>query len=345
MDIITPYQGQNIVLDATMLSNIMKCSRYTNFKHSLNLQPMGGKGNSLEVGSIIHKFMEVYYKSQKNGIARSQAFGFGMSAAELYIQGCPTCTNFVPFDCKICNGLGQEQLNNLEFRTCIECNGKGKFDKPSCGHPINEYPGLDNTPSETDGYLIGWKYALDICQQYADFYKNDFWVTLDTEVVKSKILYQDDEIRILFKSKLDWIVDTNNGIYPCDHKTMKQNRDTLSLNNQFMGQCLQLDTTKVIINKVGLQKTLKPEEKFKRVIISYSSDRLLEWQSEILPYWCKQFLIWTEGEYYPPNYGSCETKFGKCEFYNVCESNPNMREEELRNTFKIGAEWNPQNEE
>ena len=344
MDILTPYSGKSMVLDATLLSNIMKCSRLTNFKHNLNLTPMTGKGNSLEIGSIIHKFLEVYYKSQKNGIARQSAFGFGMSAAELYIAGCPHCTNFIPLDCHECvKGLFHDVVTDTHVK-CPYCNGTGQV-KTSCGHPPNEYPGLDNTPSETDGYIIGWKYALDTCEQYHKHYFNDFWVTLDTEIVKSRIMYQDDEIRILFKSKLDWIVDTNNGIYPCDHKTMKQNRDTLSLNNQFMGQCLQLDTTKVIINKVGLQKTLKPEDKFKRVPISYSSERLLEWQSEILPYWCKQYLVWNEQGYFPPNFNSCENKFGKCEFYNVCESNPAMREEELRNTFKVGETWNPQNSE
>lgn len=337
MDIIkAPYTGASMVLDATMLTNIMGCGRKTNFKHNLNLTPISGKGNSLEVGSIIHKFMEVYYKSQKNGIARQNAFGFGISAAELYIQGCPDCTNFE---------VKHELANTHDVNFNHICDERCQL-KPKCGHPPNEYPGLDNTPAESEGYLIGWKYALDTCDQYHKFYLGDSWTTLDTEIVKSRILYQDDEIRILFKSKLDWIVDINSGpnsIFPCDHKTMKQNRDTLSINNQFMGQCHQLDTTKVIINKVGLQKTLKPEDKFKRVVISYSPERLLEWQSEILPYWCKQYLLWNEQGYFPPNFNSCESKFGKCEFYGVCEANPNMREEELRATFKVGAEWNPQN--
>jgi hypothetical protein len=56
-------------------------------------------------------------------------------------------------------------------------------------------------------------------------YRNDYWVPLEVEVVKARILYEDEEIRILWKAKLDVIFDTNQGIYPCDHKTSKQRRD------------------------------------------------------------------------------------------------------------------------
>lgn len=347
MEIIIPSNKHNFVTDATLLSNIMKCSRYTDFKHNLNLQPIGGKGNSLEVGSIIHKFCEVYYKSQSQGLSKSQAFGFGISAAELYVAGCPLCTNFKPYKCDNCiDGVVniQDDLTNA-FIKCKKCDGKVLIEKPKCGHQIDEYPGLTNTPPESEGYVVGWKHALQTCDEYAKFYSNDFWITVDVEVVKSKILYEDDEIRILFKSKLDWIVDTNQGIFPCDHKTMKQNRDQITLNNQFMGQCLIMSTKNVFINKIGLQKSLKPEDKFKRVNISYTSDRLLEWQSYILPYWCKQAIAWDEQGHYAPNFSNCESKFGKCEFYDVCSANPNMREDELRRLFVVGNEWNPTNEE
>lgn len=337
MDIIEQPKT-NVVIDATFLSNIMKCGRYTQFTHDLHLQPIAGKSNSLEIGSIIHKFMEVYYKSQKNGIGKNQAFGFGIAAAELYIQGCQYCTAFVP-ECTIEQDIleGKNPSEHIHNEKCQL--------KPKCGHPPNEYPGISNTPMESEGYLIGWKFALETCDQYHKFYSNDHWLTIDTEVVRSKQLYEDDEIRILWKSKLDWIVDTNQGIYPCDHKTMKQNRDTLSINNQFMGQCSVMGTRNVFINKIGLQKTLKPEEKFKRVTIPYTAARLLEFQSYVLPYWVKQLIQWNEQGHYPPNFQSCENKYGRCSFCDVCGSDPDMRNELLNQGFVVGSEWNPTNPE
>lgn len=332
MDILIPTKKINISLDATALSALMKCGRYYDLNLNHKFQSLKGKGNSLEIGSIIHKFMEVYYKSQMNGISKSQAFGFGIAAAELYIQGCKECTNFEPYHFENPN---QNRVDHICNELCIL--------KPPCNHPVNEYPGLTNTPSESDGYIIGWKFALQTCDEYAKHYTSDSWVTLDTEVVKSKILYEDDEIRILWKAKLDWIVDTNSGIFPCDHKTAKQDRDTLSINNQFMGQCHIMGTRNVFINKIGLQKTKKPDEKFKRVSISYSASRLQEWQSVILPYWSKTLLMYDQTGHYPANFNSCESKFGKCNFYEVCESDTEMREEVIRMNFYVGKEWNPVN--
>ena len=330
-DILIPSNKQNIVLDATMLTAIMKCGRYADLQYVNNLQPIKGKSNSLEIGSIIHKFLEVYYGNQMKGIGKTQALGFGMSAVELYISGCKECTNFESI----------HHLNdNSETHVCTEeC-----ITKPKCGHPINEYPGLQNTPAESEGYATGWKFALQTCDEYAKFWQSDFWVTVDVETVRSKVLYEDDEIRILWKAKLDWIVDTNNGIFPCDHKTMKQNRDSVSINNQFMGQCRMMDTRNVFINKIGLQKTLKPEDKFKRVAISYSAARLMEWQSVVLPYWAKTLVAYSNQEYYPPNFNSCEGKYGKCNFYEVCESDPEMRVEVLKANFYVGTAWNPTNQ-
>lgn len=333
---------KNIILDATVLTAIMNCPRYTDLRYNHSLVSIEGKSNSLECGSTVHKFLEIYYKSIIAGFSRDKACQFGLAAAETYIRGCPSCTDFHPSHSSSTNiTLGVEALyHEGEHR----CNDQCVL-KPPCGHPPNEYPGLQNTPKESEGYKIGWHWVLDTCEQYHQHYRADFWVPLEVEIVKGEILYEDDEIRILWKSKLDLIVDTNQGIYPVDHKTMKQRRDTLSLNNQFMGQCIITRTRNVFINKVGFQTSLKPAEKFQRPPISYTSERLMEWQSETLPYYAKLLLMYHESGHFPPNYSHCETKYGNCVFAeDVCTANPEMREENLKIHFKVGPEWNPTNE-
>lgn len=186
--------------------------------------------------------------------------------------------------------------------------------------------------------------ALSTLEQYYEFYRNDHWTPLFVETTKGRVIYEDDEIRILWKAKFDLGVDTNAGIYPVDHKTMKQRRDTLSLNNQFMGQAILMNTRTVIINKVGFQTSLKPHEKFTRVPIQYSADRLLEWQSEILPYWAKKWLMYAESEYFPPNFTHCENKYGFCIMKEVCESDRNMREDTIKMNFYKGDKWDIGNE-
>lgn len=315
---------KNIILDSQILSTLMSCPRLADFRFNHNFISIGGKSNSLECGSIVHTFMEYYYKAIINGVKREQAFGFGITAAELYIKGCAGCAEFTP---------------------------TSEFPKPPCGHKPYEFPGVRNTPREPDTsnprekYKTGWQWALDTCDQYHLHYRNDHWVPLEIEVVKGEILYEDDEIRVLWKAKLDATFDTNQGIFPTDHKTMKQRRNTISMNNQFIGQCLIMKTRNVFINKVGFQKTLKPEEKFERKPISYSEARLLEWQGEILPYYSKLLLMYAETGHYPPNFNHCEGKYGNCAFLKVCESNPDMREEEIKRAFIIGPEWNPTNDD
>jgi hypothetical protein len=180
-------------------------------------------------------------------------------------------------------------------------------------------------------------------EQYYEYRKNDSWVPLNSEFVRGKLLYEDEDIRILWKAKLDLETDTNDGIFPVDYKSMKQRRDTTSLNNQFIGQCLVSGTQRMIVDKIGFQTSLKVEEKFTRHVVNYSYDRLLEWRTVILPYWAKIYLMYAESGYWPPNYTQCENKYGFCEFRMVCEGDRPDRERILGKEFYVGEPWDINN--
>lgn len=310
MEILTPPK-RSVIFDATLLSSVMSCARLVDLRYHRQLVPIKGGSVSLEMGSCVHKILEEYYIHAVGGFPRNVAITAGMTAGALFVRGCEGCSGFIATD---------------EVLT------------PICKHKPDEYPGFQ-IATDDDAKLV-----FTTMEQYFEFWKNDSWTPLFVEKVVGKQLYEDDELRILWKAKLDVGVDTNQGIFPMDHKTMKQRRDTISLNNQFMGQCLVMETRQTWINKIGFQTTLKPQEKFLRIPMSYSNDRLIEWASEILPYWAKMYLMFQEGGYYPPNFTHCENKFGVCVFKDVCEANTNMRETELRVNFKIGTKWDPTND-
>ena len=306
-------QKKNIVIDATVMNTILSCGRLADFRFNHNFQSIRGKSNSLECGTMFHKIKEVYNKHKIKGFSRDMAIAQGLIAGELYANGCPHCADVLE-------------------------------GKPECGHQPQEYPGVKNTPVNSEGHYIGWKYVLQTATEYFEHYKNDPWIVLESEIVKAEVLYEDEDIRVMWKAKFDEIVDTNNGIYPCDIKTQKQRREKLVLNNQFIGQCMLMKTRNMIVDNVGFQKSLSPKEKFTRELMSYSSDLLLEWQSETMPHAAYKLLEWSEAGYWPPNYTHCENKYGNCPFVDVCKADRNMRAEELKLKFYRGPEWNPTND-
>jgi hypothetical protein len=286
---------KNVIMDSQILTTLQACERLTDFRFNHNLQPLSGKGNSLEAGWLMHKYLEAYYRSIKEGIR-------GQGAIDRAIE------------------VGERAI-----REGMDGNG------------------LENTPVENEKYpnghlsRVGSAHVIDTFLQYCQHYKNESWTPLDIEKVYNKIIYEDSSLRVMWKGKLDLVTDNNQGIYPSDHKTFKMKRDTLDLNNQFMGQCVLTESRAVIINKIGWQTTLKPVEKFSRLVLSYSTARLLEWM-EIATHYANYILTLSEQDYWPPRFTHCD-KFAGCIFRSVCGTDPSMRQEELMLHFRVGEPW------
>ncbi len=282
MDIILEPK-HNVVMDSQILSGLMACPQSADFNFNQDLQPNGGKSVSLEMGSIVHQFLEYKFKAQMDGIKKAEAIGFGMAAAIKYSK-----------------------------------------DKTEVSNSTEEDIGL----------------ALNTCIEYENYYKVDNWRTLGVETVKGKQIYEDDKIRVIWKAKFDWIVDTGQ-LSPVgvDHKTAKQRRDVTNLNNQFTGQTILTGQRLMFLNKIGFQKSLKPEEKFQRVAVNYTAARLDEWQNVIVPWYAYRLVEYAEKGFWPRNYTHCESKYGFCKYKPICESNPNMRDEVIRVEFHKGKKW------
>lgn len=314
IDIIMPPK-KNVIMDATLLSSLMSCGRYFDLRYNHRFMTVKGKSNSLETGALGHKILEVYYKHMINGFTRSQSIGQAMTAGQLYVTGCPYCAD-------------------------------GTNEHPSCNHEAAEYPGVYNTPEQSEGHKVGWQFVFKTFEEYFEFYKNDSFIPIAAEVVKGEVIYEDDELRVLWKAKFDTIIDTNQiGIVSMDHKTFKQRRDKTTLSNQFSGHCVLLKARNVLVNKIGYQSSLKIEERLTREIISYSADRLIEWQSEIVPYYAYKYIQFAESGFWPPDYTHCDSMYGPCMFKPVCEADRGMRSEILQKEFMIGPVWDPRNKE
>ena len=282
----------NVILDATVLSSLMACERFVDFRFNKNLIPASGSGNPIEAGILVHKILEEYAKGIMNGLSRKDAISIGMNAGQM-LAG---------------------ELPNIPQDNVKDDSGKLKE--------------------------VGYNWIVTTMEQYFERWRNDSWTPIASEQVKRTLVYEDDDIRVLWVSKLDRLVDTfTQGVMPLDHKTMKQNRSPILLNNQFMGQCISAQSVRMCIDKIGFQKTLKPEEKFKREIINYNRSQLAE-QIQTIGYYAKYLVDLNKHGYYPPRYVFCD-KYGGCIFRKVCESVPSDRERMLKLHFVVGDDWNP----
>lgn len=181
--------------------------------------------------------------------------------------------------------------------------------------------------------------------EYFKFYEGEFWTPLYVEKPFAKIIHEseEDNLRVIYEGIIDLGVSTKVGEAIVDHKSGKRNQDStyIGLSNQFKGYAYALDTPDVIINKVGFQKTLKPQDRFKRIPISYDDATLEEWRKNTV-WWAEQLVFFIETETWPMNHTSCD-KYSGCVFNKICNQEPgDSRDWIIQTEYEIGKKWNPQ---
>jgi hypothetical protein len=175
--------------------------------------------------------------------------------------------------------------------------------------------------------------------EYATHTANDGWDNiLYVEEIASKILYEDSNRIILYQGKIDLGISISNcHQIPIDHKSSSRRSKPNYLSNQFQGYCWLLGVNNIIINKIGFQKTLKPEDKFERHTLSYPPPIIEEWKNNAI-YWILKYIADGEENFYPPNYTSCD-KYSGCIFLPVCRQDESNRNDKLVQLFTERQKW------
>src|SRR5665213_2726039 len=192
--------------------------------------------------------------------------------------------------------------------------------------------------------------AITTAMTNLDYWQNDGWKPIlveqpfAIEIFKDEDLVWPDEskgLRLVADGVIDLIIAKENEEIIVDHKFISRNKEPDKLSYQFMLYCLTHGKNKVIINHVGKQKTLKPNEKYTRHIRHYSNDLLSEFHAETVT----KVIRWIKDDQdgiYLPEFTSCD-KYAGCQYRRICETEPKMRQSIIEMYFKTGESWSPFN--
>lgn len=175
-------------------------------------------------------------------------------------------------------------------------------------------------------------------KQYAEYYEADTWQILEVEKPFAKVLYDSEELKIVYCG----IIDLLTHVAIIDHKSSSRKGNVSILSNQFMGYSWALNVNNVVINKIGFQKTLKPEEKFERPTASYAPDIINEWKNNTIEVAQEMFAALQNVPHMMNrrNYTSCD-KYSGCIFQKVCSTKAEAREFIISRDYKIVDQWLP----
>lgn len=293
---------QYFSVDSQLLNAIQACATKAKYQFIDNLQPPS-KAPALEKGSLMHNCLEIYDGLKGNCVNESSDTWLIVREAGLIIG------DIEP----LLNSSVEEKI-----KFSIECS--------------KVFASKMELPTE-DATAVLYQF-----REYTEFYNNDPWSTLAVEEVASAVLYEDDELQIIYSGKIDRVVEQGNIRAPMDHKTSERRSMPSSLSNQFIGYCWILGMNNIVIDKIGFQKTLKPVERFQRFILTIDDARIDEWKWNSINWikrWVKESLM---ENYFSMNLTSCD-KYGSCIYSGICESGSEGRQWKMERDYVVGQQW------
>jgi len=193
------------------------------------------------------------------------------------------------------------------------------------------YPSLDLDVSESE-------WVIETFKQYTNHYRFDGLKVHDVEKPFMFKIYEDDDLIVYYAGKIDLVADVPLvGVVPFDHKNRARKNDETQMNNQFIGYAIAVDSPIVYVNEVGLQHSKTPDDKFRRMPLSYTSGMKKLWLENTI-YWARQLDLYLQTDTWPLQINPYICK--GCVFMNVCTSDSKaMMEHKLSTQYYVNDKW------
>lgn len=216
----------------------------------------------------------------------------------------------------------------------------------SCIMKIRELgsdPTVSNVDAEDLQQLL--KCVEESCHHWR--HEDEHFEILEVESAFAYVLFEDEWLRIIISGKIDLLVNKH-GIgreasytnLPYDHKTYQRDFPVLRTSNQFINYSAACGSNFLIVNRIGLQKTVAPEDKYKRIILSYDPIFIQEWKDNLRDMILNEYLECVRTGIWPRKFTSC-LKFNRlCEYHAVCDSSgQEAKVYKLANDYVEAEDW------
>lgn len=181
--------------------------------------------------------------------------------------------------------------------------------------------------------------AVSACDMYFKFYVpgTETWQIDAVEKPFAKILYQNNDLRIVVTGQADLLVTTMRGKGPqiiVDHKYESQFRKKGDRDNQALCYAWAFDLNEFLYNRIGKQKSYKPEKRLLRdPHLHFGKHQIEEWKDSAI-YTALELVKFHTTGVWPARYTGCMFQGRKCTFYSVCNTTPSNREFKLNTFYK-----------
>lgn len=307
---------QILILDSTQIDAFLTCPQLWDYGQKQRLTPCTGAptGEAMLMGTLGHKYLELYYKAKAEGKSQVQAIG----AAEDWdpdMEG----------KCEICNA----ESHDMELADHHTFTPKPfPLEKPRRYEVLQRFREYSYTYTQKDIEPISPAHV---------------------EVGFSHLLYEDGGRVYILEGRVDLIGKLSDMPLWMDHKFQLRSRDLYKKTIQFRNYALvmyeTMGITTGIVNYVRLTKSVT-KDTFKRELTQFNSLELAEWKRNLISIYDSIFdsihNSFMKGVY-DKNWSACSGKFGyPCDFTPLCEEyNEDIKKAKQTQLYTVREEWKP----
>lgn len=302
---------QALILDSTQIDAYLTCPQLWFYGHKERLTPAMGypTGDAMSMGTLGHKFLELYYKAMAEGLGQQA-------------------------------GIDRAQDFNPDEESCLYCN------KPKVYHPRESCIDFESKPFPLD--KPSRAAVLQRFREYTYTYSQRDIEPISPALVEvgfSHLLFEDADKQYILEGRMDLIGSLAGTRLWTDHKFQLRSRNLYKKSIQFRNYGLvayeTMGLTMGLVNYIRLTKGIT-KDTFSRDIITFNAPELAMWKQTLIDIYDTIYSEQMNGTY-PKNWSACSGKFGyPCDFTPLCEeSNEGIIKAKHDNLYTIREEWKP----